>query len=665
MNALRVVFKRFAAVSSLFFLFSSLVSLTACGDDGSGTGTNTPENEESVAEFETVDDLPACTASKSGALASVADDYYTCAAKKWEKVLEVAKGVCNIRPCDNSTEGKWIYAYSAGTAYQCKSGVWKDAAGKTFDELEFVGCFMDALVKDSVASADDLKNCTENKEGDIFIVGKSMVACYSQKWVEVPGGVISEGDLPDCSGNGYIYVMGKMAVYQCRDGVWYGNGKAVNQTSADVPKSSSSKVVEPESSSSQSGTDKPSSSSDKLSSSSEKLSSSSKDVTDDDTKIRGVCQVSKTTVAKGESVTYSFLGIDGTVVSYSWTFGENATVTTSTNATPAVGYVRSGTYRATLIVNAGRLSESDEVVCPAVTVEADPVTDPLGAECSLTPGYFNVRNVTGISREVSSINVTLVSASGVSIEETLEGTLTSGCHSVTGYGLVCGDEYSWSWVDKSIEIEGALGYSRFALVYAGDTMCTASAVSCGTAASIAHKGESVTWSLQSIESPVPTANTYAWTFMDKDGNVVSTSNRTTPEMTVSEFGIVQATLVLDKGIDTENSLTCFDLNVHPREVSDCACGAPELLSTSEDLAIVDEVSYRWTVTGCTSEGAEPFTYSWEDNFVEQDEKDAEKAIGSFGVKGSYAPVVVVTNQEGEFQEVVCKAGRVIDSNGAE
>ena len=53
MNASRVVFKRFAAVSSLVFVFSSLVSLAACGDDGS-SGSDSGNGDGAV--YASVDD---------------------------------------------------------------------------------------------------------------------------------------------------------------------------------------------------------------------------------------------------------------------------------------------------------------------------------------------------------------------------------------------------------------------------------------------------------------------------------------------------------------------------------------------------------------------------------------------------------------------------------
>ena len=109
------------------------------------------------------------------------------------------------------------------------------------------------------------------------------------------------------------------------------------------------------------------------------------------------------------------------------------------------------------------------------------------------------------------------------------------------------------------------------------------------------------------------------------------------------------------------TLTCSDLNIHPREVTGCACGAPELLSESDNLAIVEEVSYSWTVTGCVSEGAEPLTYDWEQDY-EVNVADETFVTRTFTKAGRYAPVVTVGNNEGDIQDFACEAGVVINES---
>ena len=672
--------------------------------------------------------LVACGDSGSGANSTSEDKNSQNNQNVWDDADGVVKGVCNIHACDKASEGERLYVRSSGEIYQCKSGTWLDSKGKEFLEQEFIDCFIESLVQDSVKTLEDLKACTAQSEGKLSVVSGDLVACASKKWVEITSNVISESDLPDCSKKNFVYVLGKMAAYECKDGAWYVGEKKVVTSATATAKSSSSKAKESSSSPSSSSSAKP-------------KSSSSVQVKDDGTKVRGVCQVSVSEVEKGELVKYSFVNMGGTVVTYSWNFGDNASEKKSDDYSPSVSYSRGGTYKAKLVINEGRDSESDEIVCPGVHVTGiqttgcecstdataltiregktasatwtvsgctggspytyewgggasgtaasaqgtpefagryaptvtvtnndgqivEPVCKPvpvmgkISAECSFLGNLFYVRNITGISEEVPSIGVALVSAGRDPIEETLEASLNSRYSYDPENGYVREEYYDWSWFVKNIDVgNGTLSYSKYSLVYAGDTICSVSAVSCGPNTSVAHKGETASWNLQSVNYPAPTAETYAWTFMDKDGNVISTSSQASPEMTLSEYGIIQSTLVLDGGKATENTLVCSDLNIHPREITDCVCGTPELLTESDDLTEVDEVSYRWTVTGCTSEGAEPLTYTWQDGYA-VDATDKTVVTRTFTVGGFYAPVVTVENKEGSIQDFACKRGVV-------
>ena len=649
----------------------ALLLLVACGGDGSTeVGCQDCEENGRIVEAASLDDLPECAADNGGTLAVVDGMYYACVSQNWEKVVEVARGICNVRPCDKALDGQWVYVYSEEKPYQCKSGLWKDVKGNLFDELEFVGCFMNALVQDTVGSEDDLKACTENKEGDIFVAGKNMVACLARKWVEIPGGVVSESDLPDCSGNGYIYVMGKMAVYQCKDGVWYGNGKAVTSSQ---PKSSSS------------GTKPAGSSSSEVmpgSSSSSGKPASSSTAENDETKVRGVCTVSKSVVEKGESVTYSFYNMGGTVVSYSWNFDENASIATSDASSPEVSYGSSGTYRAKLVLNKGRKSESDEIVCSGVTVEATPVTGcvcttdatklvlregqdvsatwtvsgcsgeppftyewnngasgtgisavgtpaaagdyaptltvtnsdggtmepacktvpvmtPVSASCSILKSssgyYFYTGSLVGISDKIQFVELTLVSASdNVSKKVTASAPYFD-----------YEDRYMWSWTSGPSVTISPSDYALYAMLFEGDTVCTAAASKCGPSYPLSCSERSMSWRLLKGDLPVE-ANSYQWTFTDKSGKVIWTSDEAVPEFEPDEIGEVSATLKLDAGLSTESNLTCSRLNVR-----ECNSGYLEFDYLS-DLASLSETlgAGKYIVNGCQQYMGEAPTWEY-------------------------------------------------------
>ena len=709
---MRVLKKSFA----LWAVLAPLL-LVACGDDGS-TEAKCLDCEENgrVLEAASLDELPECAVDNGGSLAIVDGMYYACVLQDWEKVVEVARGVCNVRPCDKTLDGQWVYVYSEGKPYQCKSGLWKDAKGNLFDELEFVDCFMNALVQDTVGSEEDLKACTENKEGDIFVAGKNMVACLARKWVEIPGGVVSESDLPDCSGNGYIYVMGKMAVYQCKDGVWYGNGKAVTKSSVDQPKSSSSQAEKMESSPSGSG----------------KTSSSSKEVVDDGTKVRGVCAVSEKKVDKNVEVTYSFSNMGGTVITYSWEFEENASVSTSTKPSPKISYKKGGNYRAKLILNKGLKSESEEIECPSLKVDGTPVT---GCECttdatglivgdisassatwtvsgcigaspftyewgggasgtgtsavgapSVIGNYAPTLTVTNsdggemqpeckaIPATKLSINCS-ISAKAVSIYPPFNGvsdqTPSLDFELVTAGGGASqkltvdaqyydyDGTYRWDWTSVSFPISAVSSYAKYLLKFAGKTVCSASLGFCNPSKSSIYNGESVSWYLKSGTSVV-SAKSYQWKFTDDDGNILMESEEASPAVTATALGYIRASLTVDKGLASENTLSCGTAVVS-RPITGCTCGEPELVSESNDLADESPVSYRWTVEGCKSTGAEPLSYTWDESYT-QDAESPNVAEGDFSTMGYYSPTVVVENKDGTSVNVSCKRA-VVKKNG--
>lgn len=354
----------------LSFLF------VACGDDSSSASSK----EESFAarKFASVEELPTCMSDQYGMLADVAGDYYACAAGGWILVDKVVVGVCNIPACDEDAEGASVYSVSDSRIYHCSSNTWKGLDGKSFSEEDFMGCFIESVIQDSVVSADFLKNCNTSREGALSVVGKNLVSCASQEWVDILDKVISEGDLPKCVENGsYVYVLSKLAAYECKDGVWYKGGEPLSSSSKPVASSSSQKTE------SSSSVDKKSSSSGKSSSSAQSSSSPVSSVTvpeDDGTKVRGVCMASVREALKGDEITYTFYNLGGTPLTFNWIFDKGSTPEKSGRVSPVVKYNKGGMLYAKLVVNEGLESASDTVVCTGVKVNGIPVTD-----CSCVP----------------------------------------------------------------------------------------------------------------------------------------------------------------------------------------------------------------------------------------------------------------------------------------
>ncbi len=580
--------------------------LAACSSGGS-TEAKCQDCEGVV--YASLEDLPDCMSDISGKLSIVDGKNYACMFNDWLAVESAVAGVCNIPACDNAQEGKVVLSKSDGKAYQCKSGSWKDAFGRGFAESSFVGCFLNSLVRDTVDAIGELGSCTQNDEGALAVVAGSLMVCSSKNWAEVFNYVLSEADLPECKMNGkLVYVLGKMAAYQCTGDLWYRDGKA---------------VVLPESSASV------------------ESSSSAEPPVDDGTKVRGVCVASLKEASKGEEVSYSFYNLGGTIVSYSWDFGANASAATSIEASPTISYSRGGVHKAKLVLNKGLASESDEVECTGVLINALPVTgcectttteslilrgdkpaeavwrvsgctggspftyewsdgasgtgafakgqtavagkyaptvtvinsdggtmepvcqtvtvmEGVRAECSILMDRFQIDRISGIADNISSIAGTLVSAGdGVSLEWPIEGYQLSRWN-VDAYEYYY--DYSITRYYKEVE-SGISAYAVYALVYAGDTICTATKASCAPSEKVVDNGGVVTWNLSSSDYSTATPNSYSWTFTNKSGSVISTSTLVSPQFTALNYGKVKATLVLDKGLASENELTCSDLTV--------------------------------------------------------------------------------------------------------
>ena len=67
----------------------------------------------------------------------------------------------------------------------------------------------------------------------------------------------------------------------------------------------------------------------------------------------------------------------------------------------------------------------------------------------------------------------------------------------------------------------------------------------------------------------------------------------------------------------------------------------------------DVFKFRWTVAGCTSAGAMPWTYTWSDD-VTPDPDDPTVAIQVPEGPGTYGPTVTVVNTAGVSKEISCR-----------
>ena len=696
----------------------SLLVLSACGDDSSGDAPHSDIRE--TPEYSSLEDLPECTSESAGGLAKVKDSYYTCFDRTWEPVENFVAGVCNIMACDKDAEGEVVYVETGAAAYRCESGTWKNSSGKMFSDSAFVDCFVSAILTAKVDSLDKLNNCTEKREGDLAYVSDNLYACASKQWVKLQKLIVAESDLGECSDDKNVYVLSKMASYACKDGQWFRAGSApLPFTEGSSSSEQGGSSAEPTSSSSETAVVVPADDStkvrgvcvasmsnaakgeavsytfynmggtpvtfswsfDEYASESQSdevvpsvsysrggmhrailvvndgMESSSGEIVCSGVKVEGKpiadCECKTETVSSivhGITPAEAEWKVSGCTgegpFTYEWDNG--ATGTDSVAVGKTIFY---GKYAPTVtITNAD--GESMEPQCNEITA-----AEPTKAYCAVNASYFEIEGISGPTNQTPSIDVVLVSGEE-SFPLTINASLSSACHYVTDYGYVCGDVYRWDYTDTIISMS-SVNYSKYTLLHEGDTVCVASLATCGAGANTLYKGTTATWNLTLRGAGVASAKTYLWTFTDEDENVLSTSTDAAPELELNEYGTIMGTLVVDKGLPTENVIACSDVDVVRRPITGCTCTA-ELLSESNDLAEVESVSYAWTLSGCESEDGEPLTYTWDEGYA-QDAETPSIATRTFSEAGEFTPIVRVMNVDSAVVKVTCETVSVLST----
>lgn len=734
---IRKVALAFPCVILLSFLF------VACGDDASSASKDDPA--VTAKKFASLEELPACTGDIDGMLADVSGEYYACILGGWNLVDRLVAGVCNIPACDEDAEGENVFVASDRKVYRCASNTWKGLDGNSFSEDDFIGCFVQSVIQDSVVSADFLKNCNTSREGALSVVGKDLVSCASQEWVDILDKVISEGDLPKCVENGkYVYVLSKLTAYECKDGVWYKGGEPLSSSS--TPVSSSSSGDTPKTSSAD---DKKSSSSGKTGSSSSATSSSTPVSSvaipeDDGTKVRGVCMASVKESIKGDEVTYTFYNLGGTPLTFNWMFDDGSTPEKSGRVSPVVKYSKGGVHYAKLVVNEGAKSASDTIVCTGVKVNGVPVT---GCECApeqdammvvgdaeimpvewkvkgcsgagpfryewgdtpikrdsfvtwLPPGLgsfaptltvynddgetmepqckpvavtglvafncsanatqFTMTYESGANSSLASMPVTLVSSDGLSLDTTI---LPSSSYMTHNYND--GKDYMrYSWVKRttgaSLSIpDSSSPLASYSVIYAGDTLCRASRVTCGpTAESQSILQDSAgSWSVF-VDGQPYSASSYAWNI--SDGEIRFETTAQNPKHIYTTPGAATAVVTLNKGLKDETTVSCSNLNVLPN-IKGCTCDGPVYRTSNNDISELSSVVAEWEVNGCDGAG-ETLTNTWSFDrngrsiYLSSYDTIAKLYFNQVGVA---SPTVTVSNQYGVKRQVACADAEAI------
>ena len=329
--------------------------------------------------------------------------------------------------------------------------------------------------------------------------------------------------------------------------------------------------------------------------------------------------------------------------SYNWRIEDGKSVFESTASNPKDVYNNVGTATARVTLNKG---EKDEVTlsCSDLTV----VPGVKGCTC------------TGPTYKTSSNNISAISTVAAEWE-------ISGCERRDD-----GLSYAWDFTagDRNIflvpdDTSARLYFNDAAIASPTATVSNrygatqaltcpdakAVKVTCAPSKEVGNIGESVTWSV-SVEGEFE-PSTYLWTFLDNnDDTMYTASTDATPETPLTKYPYLRAEVVLNQGLEDEYLISCPGVIVNKRPLTDCACGDPELLSESNNLA-AGEVKYRWHVAGCETGGATPLTYTWSTDFTAL-ESDESYANRSYTVFDNPVPVVTVTNSDGSYMTAYCE-----------
>lgn len=170
---------------------------------------------------------------------------------------------------------------------------------------------------------------------------------------------------------------------------------------------------------------------------------------------------------------------------------------------------------------------------------------------------------------------------------------------------------------------------------------------CGPELTSVLKGGSVRWSYKGSVTPT----NYMWVFTNANTTISSAAS---PLMTYEKVGNATATLIVDSGLPTEQSISCKTMTVKSPDISGCSCTGTTL---NNDLAL-GPVEYTWTVSGCSSTGSEPLTYSW----TGYSAGTSTSTVTQYTKKGEYSASVTVTNSDGNKKVVSCGGVKVTDSD---
>ena len=572
------------------------------------------------------DSLETCSSKREGDLAYVAGKLYACISKKWQKQTAVVISESDLGKC--SENGNYKYVLSKSASYSCKDGSWlKD--GKAVSAAS------------SSSSSKTLSSSSEKLSSSSPVEEKKSSAEESSSSkapdIELPVDdgtkvrgvcIVSEKSIVRGSDVTYsFYNMGGTPVTFS----WDFGDRATPAASQEISPTVTyerggayyARLIINEGEESESDTIICS-----------KVKVSGIPVTD------CLCETQTDTLQVSvdypDSATWKISGCKGgQEFTYEWEGSANYTWNPSSDSSSIVGVTtRAGQFSPSIEI----VNDEDEslfITCPAVYVKGV-----ISATCSMSMRYdedgnedgytFNVRNFKNVG-ELTSLSMILSGDDGYSENADI---------SVRDY-------YYWNWESASYVIPkpAVPDLHTYTLTYGKYDVCSVTPIYCGASEKSAFRTDATHWGLIGVGDY--TATSYLWTFIDGNGNVISSTDAK-PEVSFEETGTVYASVLLDEGLESERSISCPNITVERRSISNCSCEL-NLVSESDSITESNEVVFEWNVTGCESEGAEPLTYTWSSGY----DATNSSATRTFTIRGRFTPNVTVENQDGSIATPQC------------
>ena len=595
-----------------------------------------------------VDKLSGCSSKKEGDLAFVQKKLYACTSKEWVSQKKVVVSEADLGEC--SKNGTYAYVLSKMQSYACKEGHWQGGddsvdAKPTSSSSEGKSKASSSSKKESSSSSEEPYSSAEPVDDGTPVRG----VC-----------IASRSDIESGDSVSYVfYNMGGTPVTFS----WFFGEKASPIASNDVSPITTyygggnhraQLVVN------------------------EGLPSESDVIVCTGAKIPGVpvknCKCNTDVKSIRVSATFSDSAIwyasdceGGSSFTYDWNLSNPVKSSALDGDSFKVVIDKAGKYTPVLTVTNDD-DETMDVTCPVVNAME---REDVSATCEINFGgsYYYYSNSIDAGADdfvlemrdirnanyVTQLPIALTSDYGYSADYTAKCASTGDRYYDGEYIPSC---YYWGYNEHTYVIPkpDVPGRHTYTLSTEGDEVCTVwSPVSCGPVNGSISRYDSTKWHVRGVGNYPE--GTYQWTFVDSDSNITQ-STEMEPKFAYPEMGKVSASLTLDEGKASEITLKCSGLDVSGRPILSCECTS-ELVSDTNDLGVLDEIVYKWTVSGCKDYGAGPLTYIWDDDFA-QDEETPSIAMGSFSEVGEYMPIVQVINVDSTVAKVRCDTASVVN-----